>query len=242
MTQIGITERGDAALNLEWYNWVLANKPTILITKNPKKLIEDFKNNSGKSIFDFNVILHATITGLGGTVMEPNVSAWKEQAEYLKENFNERIVIRVDPIVPLFAEKQLEVFKWFVVNTDYLRYRTSIMDFYNHVKTRLSPKINSLLEPIYGSGIHASFDTRQKIINDINDILFEKNVTVEVCGEPGIKCSGCVSENDCKILGVEPSLSKKGQRYGCSCLANKQELLTSKHQCEHRCVYCYWKN
>lgn len=24
MTQIGITERGDAALNLEWYNWVLA--------------------------------------------------------------------------------------------------------------------------------------------------------------------------------------------------------------------------
>ena len=39
MTQIGITEREDAALNLEWYNWVLANKPTILITKNPKKFI-----------------------------------------------------------------------------------------------------------------------------------------------------------------------------------------------------------
>ena len=77
MTQIGITERGDAALNLEWYNWVLANKPTILITKNPKKLIEDFKNNSGKSIFDFNIILHATITGLGGTAIESNVSIFK---------------------------------------------------------------------------------------------------------------------------------------------------------------------
>ena len=56
-------------------------------------------------------------------------------------------------------------------------------------------------------------------------------------------CTGCVSEKDLEILGVEkiPNLSMGGPRPGCKCLAIKRELLTNKKQCPHGCLYCYWR-
>lgn len=39
---IGITERGDAALDLSWEDWVFAQKrPAILISKDPLKLYDE---------------------------------------------------------------------------------------------------------------------------------------------------------------------------------------------------------
>ena len=57
MVQIGITERGDAAINTDWKTWVYSfNKPAILITKNPIKLIEE--NQELFFGYKGNVILH----------------------------------------------------------------------------------------------------------------------------------------------------------------------------------------
>ena len=52
MVQIGITERGDAALNTGWKKWVENGQPAILITKNVIKLILTFavKKKKGKEI------------------------------------------------------------------------------------------------------------------------------------------------------------------------------------------------
>ena len=33
--KIGITERGDAAFNLNWKKWVIQGNPAVLITKQP---------------------------------------------------------------------------------------------------------------------------------------------------------------------------------------------------------------
>lgn len=74
MVQIGITERGDAAIDTVWKTWVYEKGlPAILITKDTVKLITE---NPGLFIGDElkgNVILHATITGMGGNWLEPNV-------------------------------------------------------------------------------------------------------------------------------------------------------------------------
>ena len=70
MNEIGITERGDAALDTSWFQWVVEEKqPAILITKDPSKL------NRILNDLDFapNIIVHATITGFGGTILEPIV-------------------------------------------------------------------------------------------------------------------------------------------------------------------------
>ena len=69
MQRIGITERGDAALDwVDWWDWVSDGQPAILITKDPQKLSERLTK-----IDNPKVIVHATITGWGGTPLEPNV-------------------------------------------------------------------------------------------------------------------------------------------------------------------------
>jgi hypothetical protein len=56
MTKIGITERGDTVINLDWIPWVKEGKPAILITKNPIRVYDALKPIKNK-----NVIVHATI-------------------------------------------------------------------------------------------------------------------------------------------------------------------------------------
>jgi hypothetical protein len=72
MNEIGITERGDAGLDLGWLPWVREGKPAILITKDPGTLLKELMLQ-GKEYppGKFNVIIHTTITGLGGSVFEP---------------------------------------------------------------------------------------------------------------------------------------------------------------------------
>ena len=81
MVQIGITERGDAALNTGWKKWVENGQPAILITKNVIKLIEENK----QLLLNGNVIIHATITGLGGTQFEPHVPNYEKVLEFLEK-------------------------------------------------------------------------------------------------------------------------------------------------------------
>lgn len=103
MNFIGITERGDAALNDSWKKWVYdKNLPAILITKNAPLL-----ERNHPDIFSKNVIIHATCTGLGGSFIEPNVPRYDRILYWLESKTEEqrkRIVLRVDPIcLPLFV-------------------------------------------------------------------------------------------------------------------------------------------
>lgn len=72
--RIGITERGDAALDTSWEDWVFVQKrPAILISKDPLKLFTEVTSMVDQYGFCPNIIVHCTITGFGGTKIEPNV-------------------------------------------------------------------------------------------------------------------------------------------------------------------------
>jgi len=64
----------------------------------------------------------------------------------------------------------------------------------------------------------------------------------EVRAEPGLPSTPCVSEVDCKVLGVKPSTRLRRQRKECECLANKTELCDWPPRCTYECLYCYWKD
>ena len=53
---------------------------------------------------------------------------------------------------------------------------------------------------------------------------------IEICGEPGINCTGCLSERDLDTFGVEldKDLETGMQRPACACLGIKKELLNNK--------------
>ena len=245
MKQFGITETGDPAFVSGWEKRLL--EANIVISKElSDEMIEKLIDNQNKVVF------HHTVTGLGGGVFEPGVKEQSHELEQARKLFEagfpiSHYVLRVDPIVPVDKET---IDKAFTVLSNWsafgkmLRCRISIMDLYNHVKERFWE--NSIQ---VSSGFTASdsvFDYVAKRLDEYKD-----NYEFECCAEPKlatvpwIDSCGCASEKDLRILGLDPSeygRPENPQRKTCMCLAKKQILGVKPGRCEHKCLYCFWKD
>ena len=250
--KIGITERGDAGINLAWVAKVNQVDGLILITKN---ITEIFKVN----VLDlyhrgYKIIVHCTCTGYGGSSLEPNVPDYKWQLSSLenliKRGFPaENCVLRIDPIFP--SEKGLsrvrEVLNYFIsLNTGVTRIRISIVDEYKHVKDRYRQRG---WNPLYGNNFGPSNVQIEMVAHLLNAYAF----TYETCAEQYLaqrlrnsQIIGCISPKDLQIMGIpyananELSINPQN-RSGCHCLSCKTELLTERKPCPNGCVYCFWK-
>lgn len=245
MKYIGITERGDAALDTSWKDWVSKGEKAILITKHFTRLKVELEQfiNSGE-IDPKNIIVHATVTGMAGSWLEPNVHEphwdWINSAK--SELGLADFVLRVDPIIPVkegidIALSVIEKYKPIDIAP---RVRISFIDYYNHVKDR------GLNLP--WTTLHAPLKLRQDAYYAIKHFCDNKGFNLEICSEPGFECTGCVSFIDLKAFGVQDnpeynmSLNTGYQRPDCKCLSIKKKLLKSRHPCRHKCIYCYWKD
>lgn len=249
--KIGITERGDAGLNMVWVEKLKTVDMTVLITKNITKIFAENvikAHNAGHKL-----IVHCTCTGYGGSELEPNVPNYKTQLNSLKTLIDmgfpsEQCVLRIDPIFP--SEKGLQrvrdVLEYFrTLNINVLRIRVSIVDEYRHVKERYRQRG---WESLYGDNMYASAEQVQMVA----DVLNSYNYCYEVCAEnhlakklKAVSVSGCVSIHDMDIFGLPYNIDEAlnpQNRSGCHCLKYKTELLTEKKPCPNGCVYCFWKN
>lgn len=249
---IGITEGYDPVFCSDWKNWA-HDKPTILITKNFPKLHKELLGT-----FPPNIIFHVTCTGLSGTVFEPNTPSVDEVLDSIKD-LNDyqksHIVLRCDPICPpLFAcdknpdfngvEYYENIHKILTFGaTNNLRIRISFMDMYKHVWERLDnyPLLKNHLKKFYRDELHLPLEIRKSFLDLVEKLVRRK---VEVCGEPDIECTGCVSAIDLDTLHIDlkHSVETGIQRPACACLALKKELIPIKKVCPHNCLYCYWKH
>ena len=240
--RIGVTESSEIAFNLDAFDRLY--KGNIIITKRlTGKLIEKLLEHQDK------IILHLTVTGMGGSLIEPFVPKYEEtfvKTQKLIDNGFpiEHIVLRVDPIVPTNkgVETATSVIRHFG-GLGIKRIRISFLDNYKHVRERFK----DIGVELYGGNFHASLDDRLKALNVIEECAKECGFeSVEACGEPGIKSISCLSQKDIDILGLTDEITLIGsaeQRKSCSCPANKSELLKVKpKQCENKCIYCYWHN
>ena len=230
MPKVGVTERGDAGLDFSWLNKAKDYDGVILITKHLSHL---FIEQAAK----INSIVHATITGHGGTFFEPNVPNLLVSKMYfdllVKTIGPERVVLRIDPIIPTDSgiAKAINVYEQIhIKGGKRTRVKISFLDNYRHVKERFK---NAGLEPL-PYYFHAPIGLRKKISSYFPD--------AEICGEPGMDCVGCISEKDLKILNIDAAPKIGGwQREECKCLTYKTEMFKNRERCENRCLYCYWK-
>ena len=244
--RIGVTERGDAGLDLSWSSKMNYVDGAILITKN---INEQFIREVLKQ--DKPLIIHCTCTGWGGATMEPNVPSYGTQLYNLEQLIVrgfpvENCVLRVDPIIPNEVGLCLlrNVLDYFVeFNMGVKRVRISIVDEYRHVKERM---LRNNVKPLYGDRMYPSSAQLQLVANVLNEYEF----TYELCAENFLanklrNCEvlGCVSNKDLQLMGlpIEDCFINPQNRKGCHCLSCKTELLTERKQCAHKCVYCYWK-
>lgn len=230
---IGITERGDAGHSMEWTSWVIKKRPAILITKRADRLCDILTHMVDR--FDMNIIVHCTITGLGGTYHEPHVPPAEIEIDSYHHIANlignERTVLRIDPIFPSWNTMK-DISKIISKRIVGGRLRVSFIDAYNHVRTRYVLAKN--IDPFSWKGLHAPLEWRLECLKMLP-------IDTEVCGEPGIPCTGCVSEKDLKTFRIVERTDRKGQRAACSCISAKTELLSTIGQCPNKCLYCYWR-
>lgn len=232
--KIGITEQGDPVFDLSWLPWVKSGKPAILITKDPYTLYNMIESLDCK----LNIIIHCTITGNGGSDIEPNVSNYKRSIDglvkFVKLFGKDRVVLRIDPILPNneFIERSKNVLDSVknILGDEMCRVRISFYDNYKHSEKRFTELGIQLDQKSFNLPI----EQRKEIWK-----YFEYP---DICGEQGMPSTPCLSKYDCDILGVKPGNKTGRQRFVCECLSNKIELLKrTGHQCEHRCAYCYLK-
>ena len=254
--KIGITEAGDAGLDLSWANKLDTVDGAIVITKciSPEFYDAVLSNKD-------RLIVHATFTGCGHSVLEPNVPPPYEEFDAImaleRAGFpKEKIVIRVDPIIPTpkGINTAKNVFKTFM-DVGFSRFRVSIIDMYPHVRERF--KEAGLPLPYGEHGFSPSTEQARAVGEMLEDVerywfsigrreLFSDVLRIESCAEPGLKnaCQcGCISGYDMDLLGLpedEPD-SFGYQRSNCLCYSGKTELLKHKERCPHGCLYCYWR-
>lgn len=250
--KIGITERGDAALDYSWTRKMDTVNGAIIISKNPtspklRKALIKFKNK---------VIFHSTITLMGNSEFEPNVPdpllAFKGLEDLINEGFPvNQIVLRVDPIAYDFQIRILKEIMPEIKSLGISRIRFSLMDCYTHVKKRFN-EIKIDLPWLDPDLFQIRFLTRNAYIYDLNKIGEYFGISIESCAEevsnkeyPNIENIGCISEKDLNILGItgEDSKERIFRRNNCLCLNCKTELLKEdKRRCAYKCLYCYWKD
>ncbi|MCK9575691.1 MAG: DUF1848 family protein [Candidatus Pacearchaeota archaeon] len=231
--KIGITEHGDAAFDHRWIKWVSEKNPAIIISKNPKKIYEIISELN----VPYNIIVHCTITGNGGTALEPNAPSAKESLEYLYKFVEllgpQRVVLRIDPIMPIsnYMYNSINVWKEAKANLkeNMCRVRISFYDNYPHTQKRIEEK-----------GFQLKY-TSFNLPLDIRKRIWREFEMPALCAEEGLPSTPCISELDCQILGVEPGKPAGYQRTTCHCLDNKFELLNSRAQCAHKCLFCYFQ-
>ena len=225
----------------------------LLITKNLPGCLQILGTTDGLNI---PTQIHCTITGLGGTKMEPHVPApnlmVEESIKVIKRLKipPEVITIRIDPIVPEYLELQeieashiLEAFSRIGVS----HCRISIVDYYPHVRERLG-KLG--IEHPYGFQTDRS--TKTLIINQMLHLTCRFNMQLHLCAEQvpedfkysiDLDTEGCASAESWRRLGVDdlkPLVRR--QRSECTCDLRKEDLLAGLEKgCRPGCTYCYWR-
>ena len=259
MVKIGITERGDAGIDLSWVNKLNTIDGAIILTKcltgqNFQNALLDHK---GK------LILHAGISGNGATIYEPNVKPAKDSLDALEHIIQsgfpaEHIVLRCDPIIPNpdGLSNMETMFRDFLSrNLGITRVRISLMDNYRHVKERFT---KAGIPVLYNGYFQPSQQIFEQVAITLHKLFADRpEIHLECCAESKlqeasqrlstkpIEWCGCCGLKDAEILGITIPTNcniNPQNRKGCLCLDVKKELLTHPKPCPHKCIYCYWKD
>ena len=198
------------------------------------------------------VYLHFTVTGLGGTAVEPGVPGPRAALAQLAEltalaGHPQRVSVRFDPV--LFWEEDGAVssnFSFFeeVASSAAAQgvkdIRMSFAQWYGKAARRAAARRFPFFVP-------SDEDERARAA-ELAAIAAAHGLTLHVCcqpglaGVPGVKPSACIDGRLLESLhpGREPASRRKdrGQRAGCLCTESK-DIGSYTQACPHGCVYCY---
>lgn len=220
----------------------------VLWTKNPGNILEHKKLIKYLQSLD-QIYLLLTITGLGGTPLEPEVP----QPEYVLKTLPDlvdfsgsplRIAIRYDPLIDVVDSKNIHfsnidstLFQGVLDSVSAVgikRIITSFVTLYPKVKKRLDKYDFRIID-------HPLGEIKDYILKNMLPRIEKLRMQLSTCVLPEITQKGCIDGNILTELHPrkEPcSLVKdKTQRQSCHC--TKSTDIGMWFPCYHNCIYCY---
>lgn len=220
----------------------------VIWTKNPRNLIENKNLNSYlKSIDQIYILL--TLTGLGGTPLEPGVPESEQVLKTLPDlvDFSGsplRIAIRYDPLIEVVYDKNvrisnidLNLFKSVLDSANengVKRIITSYVTVYPKVKKRLDKYNFQIID-------HPLDEIRNFILKKMIPQAEKLMMKLSTCVLPEITQKGCI--DGCLLAELHPRkepcsmVRDKTQRNSCHC--TKSVDIGMWFPCFHNCLYCY---
>ncbi len=219
---------------------------TIVIwTKNPENMLTNPLLRETLARYR-QLYVHLTITGLGGSVLEPRIPPWQEVAGMLPRLVDftgdaRRISWRFDPII--CAEVGGEIFSNFVLFPEIIPEvsksgiplcRTSWVEPYAKVQRRCD-KMGVTLS------LHSP-EERREHVRELSRIAREHGMEMRFCAMKDFPQSRCIDGELLSELhpdGLTCSRARaKGQRSLCGC-TKSIDIGWYSQKCPHGCLYCY---
>lgn len=193
-----------------------------------------------------HVFAHVTITGLGGTPLEPNVPGWRDATEKLPGLVDflgspERLRLRIDPLVAVKKDGMLisniPVAEQIIDHAAQIGIRsfiTSFMEEYPRVKRRLAGHGYEIITLSQGQRI--------KVIERLAREAQKRGGVLHTCAVPGFAGSKCIDGALLQELHpFKESCSREkasGQRELCGC-TKSVDIGWYNMRCRSGCLYCY---
>ena len=218
----------------------------VLWTKDPSNLLRHTALR--RSLTDVGqVFVHWTLTGLGGTFLEPNVPRAQDQLRLMDDivayvGAPERVHWRYDPLVSakqgveqvgnVTVESFLPLAEGFA-RAGVTVVHTSFVTMYRKVIRRLA-----------ATGVAMSQfapEERRQILGQLSDAAAGLGLRIQTCCEPGFPVGRCVDgellrelhpdREPCRVDGA------RDQRELCGCTVSLD--IGRYLPCPNRCLYCY---
>ncbi len=217
----------------------------VIWTKSPRNLLFH-PVLSGKIGNYENLFLHLAVTGMGGSLLEPNIPPPGEVVELLPSLIRlvggpEHICLRFDPIVHLrmsdgSAYSNIGMFEEIIRPAARLAVRDvtiSWMSEYRKVISHLKKKGIAPLTP--------SDEEKRKELGFLLDTITKYGGRLHGCCEPIMERSQCIDGSLLSALhprGIACSTKRAcGQRELCGCTESYD--IGAYRLCPHGCLYCY---
>ena len=218
----------------------------VIWTKDPTNLLHHRPLREALSSVG-QVFVHWTITGLGGTFLEPNVPPPDDQLALLQDLITyvgdpRRVHWRCDPLISARRDTQrvtnidLDLFRRLaepIARAGIPVVHTSFVTMYPKVTRRLA-----------AAGIEADeydADSRRDFLAQLTAAAADLGLALQTCCEPGFPVQRCIDGDLLQQLHptAEPCRTDRarGQRDLCGCTASLD--IGRYLPCPNRCLYCY---
>lgn len=220
----------------------------VIWTKNPKNMLARPKLREAlKKLSHIYVLL--TITGLGGTALEPQAPTVNQIFQQLPEIIDflgspQRLAVRYDPLIDVFYQDKIRIsnidmdlFEKILTRAHPLGIKRAIVSY-----VTLYPKVEKrLLQNGFKIVDHRIEEIADFIKNQMMPLTEKLGMELSTCVLPDLTTKGCIYGKT--LTNLHPSretcsLAKdRSQRDTCHC--TKSIDIGQWFACYHNCLYCY---